>query len=398
MEEARRRLQDLAAVAHRAPENAAEHVAAAVVRGHRPVGERDCERADMVRDDTVRHVHKVGVLGAHLAAVGASARLFLDLVENLREEVGVVVTPFVHEDGGYTLEAHARVHALGGQLSERAVRLAVKLHEDVVPDLQHVWIVHVDQVSGITATDTVVVNLSAWPAWAGIPHLPEVVLHVEGQDSAFGEVLLPNRPRFLVRRHLRLLGVAAVVCGVEPGWVNPPDHGEKLPRPCDGLLFEVVAERPIPKHFEKGVVIDVLAHIFKVVVFPTRADALLGVRRALQLGKRVRRVNLANKNGLELVHAGVDEEERWIVVRHHCRGRHEIVTTLFLEKLDEGCAHRRPVPLARGFLARRWARSGGRRWRRREFALLLAHQRLRAGHDGLETDIGEVLVGRHCFQ
>ena len=43
------------------------------------------------------------------------------------------------------------------------------------------------------------------------------------------------------------------------------------------------------------------------------ADALLRVRRALQLGERMARVDLPDEDGLELVHARVDEEQRRVL-------------------------------------------------------------------------------------
>ena len=39
----------------------------------------------------------------------------------------------------------------------------------------------------IEITDSVVVNLRARSTWACVSHLPEVVLHVSGQDSSLGQ-------------------------------------------------------------------------------------------------------------------------------------------------------------------------------------------------------------------
>ena len=41
---------------------------------------------------------------------------------------------------------------------EAAVGLAVELHEDQVPDLEHVGVVLIDEVSGVAASDAV----TAW--------------------------------------------------------------------------------------------------------------------------------------------------------------------------------------------------------------------------------------------
>ena len=63
-------------------------------------------------------------------------------------------------------------------------------------------------------------------------------------------------------------------------------------RPQDRLLLEVVAEAPAAEHLEEGVVVRVHADVLKVVVLSASADALLGVRRALHVTPRVRRVQL----------------------------------------------------------------------------------------------------------
>ncbi len=52
--------------------------------------------------------------------------------------------------------------------------------------------------------------------------------------------------------------------------------GDKLPRPGNGLLLEVVAERKVAEHLEEGVVAGGAADLFEVVVLAARAHALLG--------------------------------------------------------------------------------------------------------------------------
>jgi hypothetical protein len=72
--------------------------------------------------------------------------------------------------------------------------------------------------------------------------------------------------------------VAPEVGGVEAVGGRAPDLGQQLPGPVDGLLLEVVAERPVAQHLEEGVVVGVLADVLEVVVLAAGADALLAVR------------------------------------------------------------------------------------------------------------------------
>src|SRR5262245_56101325 len=71
------------------------------------------------------------------------------------------------------------------------------------------------------------------------------------------------------------------------------------------------------------------SHVIEVVVLAADAHALLRGGRALVVP-----LFLAEEHVLELVHPGVREEQRWIVVRHEGRARHDPVP-LTLEVLQE---------------------------------------------------------------
>ena len=68
---------------------------------------------------------------------------------------------------------------------------------------------------------------------------------------------------------------------MEAAFFHAPHLRQQLPRPADRLFLEVIAERPVAEHLEKGVVIGVLAHIIEIVVFAAGPDALLRIDRAL---------------------------------------------------------------------------------------------------------------------
>jgi hypothetical protein len=114
----------------------------------------------VVRDDAVRGVDAVGVFVAEAALVGAHARKLVYFVEDGGEDVGVVVGAPVLDDGDEALEAHAGVDVLGGEGTERAVVLAVELDEDVVPDLEDIGVVLVDEVRRVSAADAVKVDFA----------------------------------------------------------------------------------------------------------------------------------------------------------------------------------------------------------------------------------------------
>ena len=59
--------------------------------------------------------------------------------------------------------------------------------------------------------------------------------------------------------------------------------------------------------------VHVLAHVVEVVVFPPCSDALLGVDGPLPLGHVTVGVHCADEDGFELVHAGISEQQGWVV-------------------------------------------------------------------------------------
>lgn len=62
--------------------------------------------------------------------------------------------------------------------------LPVELDKHQVPDLQHIGIIHVYQVRGVSPSNAVVVDLAARATGAGVSHLPEVILHTARQDAS----------------------------------------------------------------------------------------------------------------------------------------------------------------------------------------------------------------------
>eukprot|EP00967_Tisochrysis_lutea_P033788 scaffold40214_cov26-Tisochrysis_lutea.AAC.3 len=160
---------------------------------------------------------------------------------------------------------------LGGQRLERTARLAVELDEDEVPYLEHVWVVHIDEVGGVTPADAVVVQFGARSTRANIAHLPEVVLARAGEDTALGQILEPELARLLIWWQTERF-VALEIGGVEPvtvstagaDWQPPGAHSCVLlgaamiwAGPVDGLFLEIVSKRPRAEHLEEGVVVPV---------------------------------------------------------------------------------------------------------------------------------------------
>ncbi len=324
---------ELLAVTHRAPHDLAQHVAAPLVRGDDPVGDEERHGAEVIRDDAHRDVCRLLERRA-VSPAGAIA----DGGQDGREEVRVVVGELALDDGRDALEAHARVDRRRGQGNERSIRLAVELHEHVVPDFDEPVAAAVDAEAGpaaplFVAGDVIaaeIVNLGAAPAGAGLAHGPEILGQAQLGDPVGGHELGPDRVRVRVARDGRL--------SLEDRWIEPfrgqlPRRRQELPGKRDRLFLEVVAEREVPQHLEEGVMPERGPDVVEVVVLAADAHALLRCR-----GARVGPLLAAEKRVFELVHPGVGEEQRRVVAGHQRRTRDDRVS-LPLEVLEEAAAN-----------------------------------------------------------
>jgi hypothetical protein len=221
-----------------------------------------------------------------------------------------------------TLQPHAGVDRRLGQRMHDAGLVAVELHEDVVPDLDVAVAVLVLAARG-AAPDVlamVVEDFGAGTARTGVAHHPEIVggvaraLVVADADHALG-------------RHADLPGpdvVGLVVLGIDrdPKLVLRQliDIDQQLPGVLDGVTLEVVAETEISQHLEEGVMARGVADVFQVVVLAAGAHAFLRSR-----GAAVAALVEAEEDVLELVHPGVGEQQRRVIVRHQRTGRNDLM-------------------------------------------------------------------------
>ena len=299
---------ELAAVAQRAPDDAPQHVAPALVRGHHAVAHQEGRGTQVVGD----HPERRRELGGRVVR---TLRQLRDGLDQGQEEVGLVVRAGALKDRRETLEAGAGVDRGPRQGVHGAGRVAVELHEDEVPDLDDVVALAVDQLAPPRRQrvgTAVEVDLGAGAAGAGLAHRPEVVPVAEAQDA------VGRRPHRLPQPG------RVVVVGVdrepEPVQRQPVDVDHELPRELNGLAFEVVAEGEVAQHLEEGVVAGGVADVLEVVVLAARAHALLG-----RAGTAVGPLLAAGEHVLELVHAGVGEQQRAVAGRQQGRRGHHLV-------------------------------------------------------------------------
>ena len=158
-------------------------------------------------------------------------------------------------------------------------------------------------------------DLGAGAAGTDIAHGPPVVLFAEAQDA------LRRRAPF----DPEALGLVVVGVDREPEPLNRQAQfvDQQMPGKVDGFLLEVVAKGEVAQHLEKGVVARAGTDVLQVVVLAADAHALLRCGGAV-VGPLLQ----AHEDILELDHAGVDQQQRRIVVRHQIAAVYNLVVQL----------------------------------------------------------------------
>ena len=113
-------------MAHRAAHDAAQDVAAPLVRRQHAVGDQKGRRAQVVGDHAVRD--RVRAVGGHAARIRRGD-------DQAAQQVGVVVVVLALQHRGDALEPHAGVDRRLRQADALVRRQLLELHEDEVPDL-----------------------------------------------------------------------------------------------------------------------------------------------------------------------------------------------------------------------------------------------------------------------
>src|SRR4051794_21938678 len=305
------------------PEELAQHIATALVRGQYVVADEERHGPGMIGDHLIAEpltLESVGVVPHQLAHAGVDRR----------EQVRVVVGGDLLKDAREALEAHPGVDARERQ-RHPAVRQLVELHEHEIPDLEParaVLAVVGDAVRAFGQVRAAIeMYLAARPARPCLGHPPEVrvvaVVDVAPARHPLGwqaDLVGPDVPgEFVVRVRRRGEALAR----------DTEVARQELPRPVDRLALEVVAEAPIAEHLEEGVVPRRPSDLLEIVVLAGDAQAALVVD-----GAGVRARLRTDEDVLELDHPRIREEERGVARRDEARTGDGRVPALG-EELDE---------------------------------------------------------------
>ncbi|CDB30015.1 uncharacterized protein BN490_01226 [Firmicutes bacterium CAG:137] len=215
---------------------------------------------------------------------------------------GVYVEKALHPLARHSqpLQAHAGVDVLLGQFGVVAVAVVVKLGKDVVPDLHIPVAITAHSTAGLAAAvllPPVIVDLGAGAAGAGAM-LPEVVLFAKPEDPV-------RRDAHLLVPDLEGLLIVFIDRRVQPALVQAHHLRQELPTPFDGLPLEVIAKREVAQHLKVGSMAGRFADVLNVA----GTDAFLaGTHPAAG------RLHLSLEIGLHRRHAGIDQQQRLVIL------------------------------------------------------------------------------------
>src|SRR5579883_1942567 len=234
--------------------------------------------------------------------------------DQIGKEIGIVHGRNAVADGEHALQPRPGVDRFARKFFQFAVRRAVVLLKDDIPDLD----VTASQIgTGIVRPARVfgsgiVKDLGARTAGTGRTHRPEIVFVEPGDPRGVQtDWARPNSRRFVV---------VDVHGHVEAARIQVKHLGHELPRPRDCLALVIVAEAEVAQHFEEGAVPAGPSDALDIALGAGDAQTALhryGARR----GRRL----LAEKDRDELLHTGDCKQRGRHLVRDQRRRWKQLV-------------------------------------------------------------------------
>ncbi len=281
-------------------QKAAKDVAAPFVRGQHPVADHERGAADVIRDHAQRNV-LLGVVAVFDARDLADA--LHDVLDGVHQEKIVHALHNARE----ALQPHAGIDIGVVQRRIAAFSVAVELGEHQVPEFDVPVTVAADAAGGLAASvllAAVEIDFGAGAAGAGSV-LPEIVLFAEAHDArgVHPDLFRPD-----------IEGLVVILIDRHPQPVDRKLHHlrAELPRPRGRLVLEIIAERKIAQHLEKGAVPVGDTHPVDI----RRADAFLTGGHPL-----ARRGHLPGEIFLHGRHAGIDQQKAVVSLRDQGEAR-----------------------------------------------------------------------------
>ena len=249
------------------------------------------------------------------------------------EYVCVVVGCFALQSHTKTFESHTGINNLGRKRLKTAVCFAVVLHEHEVPDFNYLRVIVVYEIAtgdlGTFFSRTEVdMDFGTRSARSCITHFPEVVVFVTVDDVIFRQELFPIGSSFVVTAQSFFRTSFKYGC-IEMFRIQFQDFYQIFPCPADRFFLEVIAERPVTKHFKHGVVVRIVSYFFQVIMLSAYTQTFLRVRDSLVFRRMVTQNNI-----FKLVHTRVRKHQGRVIFNHHRSRGNDVVSFRLKEILE----------------------------------------------------------------
>ena len=235
------------------------------------------------------------------------------------EYVGIVVWSFALYSHAKTLKAHTCVDYFVRKWLERTISFAVVLHEHVVPNLNHLWVVAIHKVATIDLCALCIwtkvdMNFRTRTTRTCIAHFPEVIFFVTIDNAINSNIFSPNVGSFVIA--FKTFGRRTFeYCNIETVFVEFEHFSKIFPSPSNSLSFEIVAKRPVTQHLKHSVVVSVVTYLFEVVMLTAHAQTFLRVGNTWIFDRVV-----TQNDVFELIHTCIGKHQcRVTFDDHRCR-------------------------------------------------------------------------------
>ena len=261
-----------AGLADGAADQTAEHISLVDFAGGDAVRHNERGGADMFDDDAFG-------AGTFFCGDRSNAAEFVEFGEERGEKLGQIAAALALQDGGDAFDAHAGIDVLLLQRLIFAFGILVILHEHIVPDLDPEFVFGIEDFRSGERSGPVE-HFGIGTAGAGLTgRTPPVVFLGQFGDAFFTDAeRTPFVVRFLVERSIFVAGEHGHGQAVDRN-IEVVLAGKEFETEFDGLILEIVTERPVAEHFEEGKM-DGIADFIDIA----GADAFLDVGEALSLG------------------------------------------------------------------------------------------------------------------
>ena len=249
------------------------------------------------------------------------------------ENPSIVIRMFAFHHAAQAFEAHTGIHMAGRKVFQRAVSLAVVLHEHEVPYFYDLGIVFIDKRRSrdfflFIVAAQVHMYLRRRPARTLVAHFPEIVVFVAFYYTILRHIFFPYVVSLAVESQ-PFFRVSFEHCHVKYLRIYLIDFREQFPRPLYCFLLKIISERPVSEHFEHRVVVSIHPHFLQVVVFSGYAQTFLSIGSAWIFSRRMPKEYI-----LELVHSGIGKHQRRVILENYRSRSFHMVTSL-LKKIEE---------------------------------------------------------------